>query len=470
MDFLLIYPPSYTREPEFPIGGLFLAHSLIKNNFSLRIVNDSSYKKIISFAQNNIDTSTIAIGLSVVSVMAIKDALNLTKELKNLYSNIPIIWGGQHIMAQPEEALKYQYVDYVVVGEGEKTLPLLLKAIRERSDLSKIKGIGFKTKEKFILTNKQNYTSLNGVFDLPYNLLDIDSYYRKLNLGGEKWLSAMYSRGCPFKCSFCINSTIGGINSKIRYHDIDHIIHDIKILVNKYNADSITILDDHFFLIEDRVLNFCKQILKNNISINFRATGRVDSLCSLDDSTYKLLHKTGFLCIGAGIESGSKKMLKLLNKNISFEQVDEVDSKLGEYNIYKHWNFITALPGETIEDVHETIELITKLAKTSLDSPYPFSSYKKYIPLPKTTLYEWALKEYNFKPPQSIEEWAIYSRKFLNEKKCDLVLRPWMDEELANYTDKIQKIVFKLNQLFVGKEADSNEILERIKWIESNIL
>jgi len=470
MDFLLIYPPSYTREPEFPIGGLFLAHSLIKNNFSLEIVNDASYNKIISFAKNNIAGSTIAIGISVVSVMAIKDALNLTKDLKNQYPNIPIIWGGQHIMAQPEEVLKYQHVDYVVIGEGEETLPLLLKALRKNLDITNINGIGFKSNGKCIFTSRQKYTSLKGVFELPYDLLDIDSYYRKMNLGGEKWLSAMYSRGCPFKCSFCINSTIGGINSKIRYHEIEHIIHDIKMLVNKYNADSITILDDHFFLIEDRVIDFCKQILKNNISINFRATGRVDSLCSLDDSTYKLLYETGFLCIGAGVESGSTKILKLLNKNISLEQIYKVDNKLEEYNIFKHWNFMTALPGEKVQDIYDTVKLIINLAKTSLDSPYPFNSYKKYIPLPKTSLYEWAIKEYNFKPPESIEEWSVYSRKFLNEKKCDLTLRPWMNKELADITDQMQKIVFELNQLFIGKEADNDKTLKKIKWIESNIL
>ncbi|KPA19778.1 radical SAM protein, partial [Candidatus Magnetomorum sp. HK-1] len=310
MDFLLIYPPSYTREPEFPIGGLYLAHSLIKNNFSLEIVNDVIYDNIISFARNNIVNSTIAIGISVVSVMAIKDALNLTKDLKKLYPNIPIIWGGQHIMAQPGETLKYKYVDYVVIGEGENTLPLLLKALKNNSTVKHINGIGYKSNGRCVFTDKQKYTALKGIFDLPYDLFDTNKYYRKLNLGGEKWLSAMYSRGCPFKCSFCINSTIGGINSKIRYHDIEHIIHDIKKLVNKYNADSITILDDHFFLIEDRVIEFCKQILKNSISINFRATGRVDSLSLLDDSTFKLLHDTGFLCIGAGIESGSQRILK----------------------------------------------------------------------------------------------------------------------------------------------------------------
>ncbi|KPA18735.1 radical SAM/B12-binding domain-containing protein, partial [Candidatus Magnetomorum sp. HK-1] len=147
----------------------------------------------------------------------------------------------------------------------------------------------------------------------------------------------------------------------------------------------------------------------------------------------------------------------------------KVDNKLGQFKINKHWNFMTALPGEKIQDIRDTINLILNLAKTSLDSPYPFSSYKKYIPLPKTALYEWAVKEYRFKPPQSIEEWAVYSIKFLNENNCDLTLRPWMNKELSNYTDQIQKIVLELNHLFIGKKADTNKILKKIKCIESNI-
>jgi len=281
-------------------------------------------------------------------------------------------------------------------------------------------------------------------------------------------LGVIYSRGCPFRCSFCINSTLKGINSRIRYHDVDHAIYDITRLIEEYNADGITIHDDHFLLNEDRVIAFCEKVISKKIKANFRASGRIDSLYKLSNNAFRLLRKAGFLSINSGIESGSLKILSLLNKNITLEQIFCVDKKLSKHGFYKHWNFMTALPGETIEDVSQTLYLIACLAKTCLNSPYPFS-YRKYTPLLKTELFEWSVGKFGLKIPETLKEWGDFSQRFVGERehgKLDLVLRPWMSEDTAKYTIEGGNLIEQLNCLYTGKDADRQKIEFRIKELE----
>ena len=468
MNFILIYPPSYFREPELPIGGLYIAESLLKHGYTVQIINSCTYGEIFSQVKKYIGDDTLAIGLSVVSVLSLKDALCVSEGLKDSYPDIPIIWGGQHILSQPEEIIGDASVDFICLSEGEEVMPQLLEAIKKGGPFNQIKGIGYKDGQKPIVTDLVNYTSLKGCFKLPYHLINMQRYYRKLNIGGERWLGVIYSRGCPYKCSFCINSNLKGINSQIRYNDVDHAIYDIKRLITEYKVDGITIHDDHFLLNENRVIEFCERVISEKIVVHFRASGRIDSLYRLSDYSFKLLRKAGFLSINAGIESGSSKILSLLNKNITLEQVYSVDEKLSKNGFFKHWNFMTALPEETVDDVSQTLYLIAQLAKTCLDSPYPFS-YRKYTPLPKTILFEWVAEKFGLEVPKTLKEWGYFSQRFIDEIEhgdLDLTLRPWMTKELARYTLEGGVLVESLNRLYTGKNIDRQSIEFQIKKLE----
>ncbi|MEG3641504.1 B12-binding domain-containing radical SAM protein [Magnetococcus sp. PR-3] len=471
MDFILVFSPSYDRAAEIPVGGLFLCDALLKKDYSVGVINDFSHEEILAAVHRDTDEQTIAFGISTVSVLTFRDTIAISKALKEAYPHIPVVWGGQAVAANPEEILAFECVDYIVVGEAEEALPELLAHLKQGREPNPIKGVGYKRDGKSILQGIADYTELTGVVELPYHLLDMPAYYRQLNIGGDRWLGAMYSRGCPFKCSFCYNSTIHGINTRIRFHEIDHVIHDIKRLSEQYGADSVTIHDDHFLINENRVVRFCQRLLDEGITVNLRANGRIDTINRMKDSTLALLKQVGFVNLISGIESGSPRMLEILNKNITLEQIEAVDAKLGQHGLYKHWNFMTALPGETIEDVALTLELIVRLARTSMDSPFPFS-YRKYVPLPDTALYEMAVREYGLEVPESIEGWRDFSDRFLDERETgDLGMstRPWMDLALATYTDVGEKLVLAMNRLFIGQGADRAAIAQAVDALQAHV-
>jgi len=469
-DFILIYPPTYTRALEIPYGGIYLADSLIKKGYSVGLINEYTEKDVLKLIENYGGESTIAFGLSVVSGPVIEDAIYIARYIRSHFPDKPIIWGGPHVTALPEQSLKSQFVDYIVWGEGEVSLPKLLDSIEKNRSLEHIDGIGYINEYgENIVSKDSGYTSLDGIFNLPYHLLPMEPYYRKLNIGGERWISVLYSRGCPYKCAFCINSSERWSNSLIRFHSIDHIIKDLKTFVHEYNADGITILDDHFFIQEKRLVEVCERILKENIKVKFRANGRIDAFARLSERTYELLKEIGLISIGAGIESGSPRMLKYINKNITLDEIDKVDTLFSKFQIYKHWNFMTAFPGETIEDIKLTIKLIIKLAYTSFDSPFPFSSYNRFIPLPGTKLFIVA-KEYGMKAPENLDEWTSFSQKYkFDGQGYDPKIWPWITKEVGEFMFAAECLVHELNSHYTGIDANTENIKKTISKLNSLI-
>jgi hypothetical protein len=183
------------------------------------------------------------------------------------------------------------------------------------------------------------------------------------------------------------------------------------------------------------------------------------------------MRKAGFVNLIAGIETGSPRFLKVMNKKLSLDQVTIADQKLTKYGFYKHWNFMCAMPGETLEDVGHTLWLIAQLAKTSMTSSYPMS-LRKYIPLPGTVMYQQAVSEYGFEEPKSFEGWAELSKSYMSERsfgnagKLDLRKRPWLDNELGNYVQRGEDAVEDMNNCFVGENSDWKTINEKIKIVE----
>ena len=302
-----------------------------------------------------------------------------------MFPNIPLIWGGQAVTAQKEQMLDFSPVDYVCVGDGEEALPDLLDIISKKKKRNKriddIVGIGHKNNGKLNFNGVATYTKFDQTFDLPYRLLDVERYVRSLNIGGDRWVGAIYSRGCPYRCTFCIVSAFGSNIGTMRYHTIDHVINDLKILTKKYNVDAISIHDDHFLINQKRVVEFCNRVIDEGIKIDFRANGRIDSICRAELETMRLMRKAGFVNLIAGIETGSPRYLEIMNKKLKLDQIVIADKKLSDFGFYKHWNFMSAMPGETFEDVGHTLWLVSQLAKTSMSSAYPIT-FGKYIPLP----------------------------------------------------------------------------------------
>ena len=449
-----------------PLGSLYLARSLIDSGYYVSLI-DQPNEETLQEIQKIVSKHTIGFGISSMSGTQLKNALIIAGKLKSKYPDIPLIWGGVHATSLPEQTLKHPLVDYIVWGEGEEIFPVLLNAIQSNNldSLNEIPGIGFENGDKPVLNLKSGYTDLGKIFNLPYDLLDMNRYARELVLGAKRAFPILTSRGCPYKCRFCSNSSRDWPN-KVRFHTIDHIVNDIRNLVEEYRADLITFNDENFLLSEKRFIKILEALKSEGITVKLRFAARIDQLLKLKETTWELMKNSSVVNIGIAPESGSQKILDYMGKNLNLDQVYQADDLINKFGFYKSFNFLICTPEETKEDLNLTLKLVSNLARSSLDSPYPFGTLHKYIPLPGTEMYYDAI-ESGFVPPDILDDWTRFD--FENLDKTRDTVRPWISKDYFIYVNTAINLIEKLNLSMKGQGADKKVILDNIKEIDQFI-
>ncbi|MCK5451520.1 MAG: radical SAM protein, partial [Candidatus Omnitrophica bacterium] len=214
--------------------------------------------------------------------------------------------------------------------------------------------------------------------------------------------SMLASRGCPGVCTFCSKKTFG---TKIRYFSVDRIVEEFFLLRDKYGAKDVAIWDDNFVADPDVVVAVCNQLIKRNLNISWSVEASIDVVNSTVLSSLK---KAGCTYIAYGIESGSQCILDHINKRITKEKIVEVIKMTKQAGISVRGYFMFGLPGETLEDMNETI-------KFAMELDIELASFTLFVPLPGTTEYLRALKSGTFCDPEYYNHIIIPEFNFLNE-------------------------------------------------------
>jgi radical SAM superfamily enzyme YgiQ (UPF0313 family) len=355
-----------------PLGLGYLAASMQKSGYDVKIMDlelsGMNPEKLVKYIKNN--------GLipDVVGVQCYTYGMSIVKRylevLKSLDRKIITIVGGPQPTTQPEFTYEYlsPYIDFVIGGEAEYELPHLLNKIREN------RGIDTK-----IIFSK----FIENLDALPFPLWEQmnPSLYPPAPHGAFYKSSPVApmiaSRGCPYDCSFCSATRISG--RKLRYRSVENIIDEMKYLMKYFNVREIHFVDDNLTFDRNFIVRLCEVILAKGINLNFSCPNgvRVDTL---DREILSLMKRTGFYSISLGIESGSPRMLSLLNKKIDLEYTKNVIRWMNEMGIKSVGFFIVGLPGETEEDIDMTIEY-------AINSGLIRANFMLYHPLPGTKLY-----------------------------------------------------------------------------------
>ena len=315
---LLVFPKTgLDQNYQLPLGLLSLASTLVEN-YEVKIIDqrfESNWvKKVESESQNS-----ICVAITSMTGKQIQNGLEISK----IAGNSKIIWGGVHPTLLPEQTLENENIDFIVMGEGECTLPLLINALKNNDKFDNIEGIGYKDAEGIHINKKlKNYIDLNKLPDLPYFLLDINKYITKRD-GFKRSLTLETSRGCPHNCSFCANPVIH--KRKWRCLNAENIIHKVKYFQSNFNLDGVIFQEDNFFVNTRRVKKFCEKI--EEIEIGWKANCRIEYLINKDTSFFEMLENAGCKLLQFGVESGSNRILDLLNKRITSEDILKVNKK-----------------------------------------------------------------------------------------------------------------------------------------------
>lgn len=426
-EIILIY--IYDEEIVFvQQATLYLGSYLKKNNFNVKLFNFAVDESKIPCdedlnALKEELKDCMCVGFSVMTSQVTK-SLELSKLIKSLKPEIKIIWGGTHPTLFPIQTLENPNIDFAVKGEGEEVLFELVTELKyPRNGFSHINGLVFKDGSKIVTNPPQGvfkeFVNLSPDWDL---MSDFVTDHMTLFFCGKNHKSvAIHSgRGCPYRCNFCINNIVFGKSRRTK--SIDLIIKEIKIVLQKFNPNLISIMDDNFFINQKFVEDFCSRLKEEGMDIKWNANSRVNYFDNFDDNFLSKLKESGCICLTFGAESGSRKILQYLKKDISPEQIYNAAVKCVKYDIVPIFSFMTGLPGETKEERLETLRLIKKLKGVS--NKVGFTTIQIIRPYPGGELYQDCLK-YGIYEPKNLEEWGNKSKVSLYY--LDTADLPWID-------------------------------------------
>lgn len=402
-DVVLIYPDheSIEMKLQLPYSLIYLATPLIAAGYKVKIIDERICPEWEHELVETLNRSPgcLCVGISCFISNQTTHAIRISSFIKNKYPDTPVVWGGYLPSTMPETTLKSKLADILVIGEGETAFHDLVNALKRKIEWRDIPGIASLDGERIIINPSSSLVSLDDLPDLAFDLIDIDRYrdYRQ----GIQW-SVYSSRGCVYNCTFCSISKVN--QRKWRSMSGQRVIREIRKLV-EFGADDVAFCEDNFFVDFGRVEEIATYLINENIRITWSASCRVDAILRMKNGLIDLLYESGLRHLHIGAESGSDRILKLLNKRISRQDIVDANRKVKAHNIIPEYIFMMEFPTETDEEKECTLSLINQLKMENPDAW--FWRLNKYIPYPGTPLFELAL-EHGFEAPSTLEQWARY--------------------------------------------------------------
>lgn len=426
-DVVLFRPKYYDYNVEstsLPFGLLHVASTLIKEGYTVRIIDEVVNLNWQNIVLSEIKRNPLIFGVSSMTGKQIKYGLIFSKFVKK-HSDVPVVWGGIHASLLPKQTLENENIDFVVKGEGEETIAELVKALETRQDLRSIRGLGFKQGNMMFVNKDRPLIKLDTIPDIPYDLIDINHYiYTRF---AERTLEMCTSRGCQHNCTFCYNLNFN--KHTWRSPSVDNIFDNLHEIIHKFKIDRFFWIDDNFFGNKKRVNEIAKKIIREKIDIKWQANCRVDYIYNYNQKFINILKKSGCDTLVLGVESGSNKILRSINKGVTREQVLKVKNKLIKNKIYQDYLFMMAFPDETNKDMMQTINLIYRLINKNkffgnLIGP------TLYTPCPGTDLYDESLRK-GFQEPKNLEGWIKADWEKLN------INIPWLSVKRRRFINNL---------------------------------
>ena len=396
VNMVIVVPPAGVKTTVYPpYGAMYVAASLIGRGYKAAILNidaerislDVAIKKIVQMDPQYIAFS----GIVAPSYRFIKE---MSLRLRSIFPDkIQILGGGLASAVAP--VFKNTSIDIVVQSEGDITAGELLDCLGRRAGLDGVRGIYYRQGGSYQFTGRREL--VRNLDSLPYpafDLVDMDRYMpdgaefigqfiaikddRILSQKRKRMITIPTSRGCFGTCTFCFRAYQG-----IRVHSIKYVFDLVEHCIEKFNVGFFTFGDECFAPNKARNWEFIEEYRRRKSDFVFRILGmRVDTV---DKEILKAYKDIRCWMIEYGFESGSQKMLDVINKRVSVEKNAEVARWTMEAGIHTSPTLVLAMPGETNDTVRESIEFMK-----SLDLEFKQYQWSYALPIPGSPLYEFA--------------------------------------------------------------------------------
>lgn len=422
MKYLHVSPPWYVfhgegslRQPMVPLGAAYCARAALSAGWDALIWNgdllpegvENQYSQEMSAYSHYLETKDVAMldagvwedyhdllrdyqpdVIGITSLTASHpSALVCAKIAKELLPNVITVFGGPHPSALPMYVVQERYVDFVIPEEGEIALQNLLTDIYHQKPKT-YPGI---YRADFVQHLDELHWPAKGKVVDRYGLLQRDHYGL-----------VMYSRGCPFRCEFCASPELW--TRSARWKSAEDLADEMVAVHKQYDTRYFSMQDDTFTLNRKRTMQLCHEIIERGLPTvpGFRWTCNTRPEL-VDAELLETMQQAGCAAVAIGIEFGSPRMLKKVQKGFTVEQVRDGAKIIKQSGLISSGQFMVGYPTETAEEMWQTARLAEELEMDSV-------MLSVATPLPNTPLYHEAHQLGLIGPPTSVD-WGKVTTK-----------------------------------------------------------
>jgi anaerobic magnesium-protoporphyrin IX monomethyl ester cyclase len=381
----LIYPYFRSKDPVeklfHPLGIAYLASQLKEQGTPVTVV-DCTYATFEEVIDRIADSRPAIAGISIMVTMS-RNAFDLLRELRERLPNTLFVAGGPLPTVHP--GMFAETFDVVFCGESDVTFPQFCKDYLsscscpddlKNLDLSTYPGLYCnRNGQVFSCPPIHHPQEILDRLPLPDRLVfDHHKYQEAMEQAtGLKQASLIVTRGCPFSCDFCSKPVWGDV---FRKPPLGKVFREIETILS-LGYTTLWIADDCFTLDTDYLREFCHGMILRGLPVNWTCLSRVDRLTP---ELVDLMKRAGCIRVYLGLESGSNETLRLMNKRVTVEQGIRAVELFSRAGIGTAGFFMVGYPGETIDDIEKTFDLVLSL-------PLDEAWFTVPLPLPGTPLF-----------------------------------------------------------------------------------
>ena len=298
--------------------------------------------------------------------------IRIAKAVKAIRPQCTILFGGpQASVVDVQTLAAFPFVDYILRGEAEESLPLLLVELADRRHMEQVPGLTYRAEGQ-----PRRNPSAPVIQDL--DALPSPAYHLTSELEGAQRAALEMGRGCPFACTFC--STNDFFRRNFRLRSPERILRDMRAIAEAYGLCDFDLIHDMFTVDRRRVVAFCEAMIASGEKFTWSCSARTDCV---DEPLLELMAHAGCHGLFFGIETGSTRMQTIIDKRLDPRRAAEIIDAAERLGVGTTVSLITGFPEETHEDLRQTVCMFMDSARCPRSDP----QLNLLAPLAETPLY-----------------------------------------------------------------------------------
>ena len=464
-DYIKISEPDYEHMPGEHLGIQYIAAYLDKKREDTDVSLLNACVENHTSLQQTLEAIKSVGKLDVIGfsgpINIFEEVLWLATEIKKINPNIKLVYGQYFASLNYDKILnKYPIFDYVCVGDGEIPFERFISYLNKEIPITEVPSFAYRQKNTVCL-NKIPYS-----YEELKKLTPRREYSKKVLDSGMN-LSISTSRGCPYRCSFCVSGSLMSKNPHINQHilrDSISVVDELEELYQTYKIKKVVFVDDTFAAntkkARQQARGIAQEIIKRNLNLSIMIDTRVDCI---DEELFTLLRRAGIEKAFVGIESNTSSGLTMYNKGYKQENIQKQLNILKKLQIKVIPGLINFNPTSTIPDLLQNTKFIL-----GLDKDYCITLGNSFLPYPGTILTDKLIKSgyvvgefpnYQIKyAQQNIELLKDYFQQFISIY-VDLRSKTTSPITISKLEDIAQS--FFINMIHIANQVSFNNLLKQ---------